>query len=172
MTAPSAEQVIHLLGLEPHPEGGHFAELFRAPLAVTSAVHDGVRAASTAIYFLLKTGELSALHRVRSDEVWHHYAGDALDLHAFSDAGHVRYRLGNDLARGERPLAVIPAGVWQAARVEDVVCDAPGISHGYALCGCTVAPGFDFIDFELPSREAMLAKLSAHAEWVRALTRP
>ena len=165
---PSAEQVIQLLGLAPHPEGGHFAEIFRAPLAVTSAVHAGGRAASTAIYFLLQTGELSALHRVRSDEVWHHYAGDALDLHAFSAASHVRHRLGNDLARGERPLAVIPAGVWQAARVEA----AQGTSHGYALCGCTVAPGFDFIDFELPSREEMLTKLAAHAEWVKALTRP
>jgi predicted cupin superfamily sugar epimerase len=168
VVAPSVEQVIRLLGLKPHPEGGHFAELFRAPLAVTSPAHKGARAASTAIYFLLKAGELSALHRVRSDEVWHHYAGDALELHAFSDAGHTRYRLGSDLARGERPLAVIPAGVWQAARV----ANATGASTGYSLCGCTVAPGFDFIDFELPSREEMLTKLAAHAEWVKALTRP
>lgn len=176
MTAPSAEQVIDLLGLKPHPEGGYFAEVFRAPLAVTSAVHPGVRCASTAIYFLLKTGELSALHRVRSDEVWHHYAGDALDLHAFSAAGHARYRLGDDVARGERPLAVIPAGVWQAARVEASVPNRVGDDarpgHGYALCGCTVAPGFDFMDFELPARAEMLSKLAAHEAWVTALTRP
>jgi uncharacterized protein len=172
VTAPSAEQVIQMLALDPHPEGGHYAELFRAPLAVTSAVHASVRTASTAIYFLLKTGELSALHRVRSDEVWHHYAGDALDLHAFSEAGHTRHRLGSHLARGERPLAVIPAGVWQAARVEEGLKDGPGPSQGYALCGCTVAPGFEFVDFELPSREAMLATLPAHAEWVKLLTRP
>jgi predicted cupin superfamily sugar epimerase len=168
VVAPSAEQVIRLLALKPHPEGGHFAELFRAPLAVTSPAHEGIRSASTAIYFLLKTGELSALHRVRSDEVWHHYAGDALELHAFSDAGHTQFRLGSDLAGGDRPVVVIPAGVWQAARVADTTA----ARHGYSLCGCTVAPGFDFIDFELPSREEMLTKLAAHAEWVKALTRP
>lgn len=168
MNAPSAEDVIRRLGLLPHPEGGHYAELFRAPLAVTSAAHPGARAASTAIYFLLRAGELSALHRVRSDEVWHHYAGDALELHAL-DSGEARvYRLGRDLAAGERPVAAIPAGVWQAARVAEV--EAP--RHGYALCGCTVAPGFEFADFELPSRDEMLSRLPAHGDWVRALTRP
>jgi predicted cupin superfamily sugar epimerase len=164
----SAEPVIRLLALQPHPEGGHYAELFRSPLAVTSAAHPSVRAASTAIYFLLKEGEFSALHRVRSDEVWHHYAGDAIELHAFDEAKHTLCRLGGDLVGGERPMAVIPAGVWQAARIADVA----GPRHGYGLCGCTVAPGFDFVDFELPSREEMLAKLAAHGEWVRALTRP
>jgi len=167
VSAPSAEQIIHLLALAPHPEGGHYRELFRAPLTVTSAAHPGVRAASTAIYFLLKAGEFSALHRVRSDEVWHHYAGDAIELHAFDEAGHTLFRLGNDLAGGERPVAVIPAGVWQAARI----AEAGGRRHGYALCGCTVAPGFDFIDFELPTREELLTKLAAHGESVRALTR-
>jgi predicted cupin superfamily sugar epimerase len=168
MPGPSAEEVIHMLGLKPHPEGGYFTELFRAPLAVSSAMHPGVRAASTAIYFLLKQGEFSALHRVRSDEVWHHYEGDAIELHAFGEAGHTRHRLGNALASGERPVVVIPAGVWQAARLADV----PGPRDGYALCGCTVAPGFDFADFELPSREEMLANLAAHGDLVRALTRP
>ena len=167
MSAPSAEQIIHLLALAPHPEGGHYRELFRAPLTVTSAAHQGVRAASTAIYFLLKAGELSALHRVRSDEVWHHYAGDALELHAFDEAGHTLCRLGNDLDGGERPVAVIPAGVWQAARVADTADPR----HGYALCGCTVAPGFDFIDFELPCRAELLTKLAVYGELVRALTR-
>lgn len=157
-----------MLGLAPHPEGGHYAEVFRAPLAVSSRAHPGNRAASTAIYFLLKVGELSALHRVRSDEVWHHYAGDALELHALDDAEHRLYRLGCDLAAGERPVAVIAAGVWQAARV----AEATGPRHGYALCGCTVAPGFDFADFELPPREELLTQLPAHGEWVRALTRP
>jgi len=166
--ALSAEQVIRLLGLKPHPEGGHFTELFRSTLSVSSAAHPGVRAASTAIYFLLKQGEFSALHRVRSDEVWHHYAGDAIELHAFDEAGHTLRRLGSDLAGGERPVAVIPTGVWQAARI----VDGAGPRHGYALCGCTVSPGFDFADFELPSREEMLTKLAMHSEWVRALTRP
>ena len=163
---PRAVALVDQLQLEPHPEGGHFTELFRAPLTVTSAAHQGVRAASTAIYFLLKAGEFSALHRVRSDEVWHHYAGDALELHGFDEAGHTLCRLGNDLAGGERPVAVIPAGVWQAARVADTADPR----HGYALCGCTVAPGFDFIDFELPCRAELLTKLAVHGDLVRALT--
>jgi predicted cupin superfamily sugar epimerase len=161
----SADEVIALLGLAPHPEGGYFAEVFRSSLGVASGAHLGGRAASTAIYFLLKAGELSALHRVRSDEVWHHYAGDALELHAFAETQHTCHRLGRDLSAGERPMAVIAAGVWQAARVPE------GPIHGYALVGCTVAPGFDFADFELPSREDMLHRLPAHAEWVRTLTR-
>jgi uncharacterized protein len=161
----SADEVIRLLGLAPHPEGGYFAEVFRSSLMVTSGVHPGTRAASTAIYFLLKAGEMSVLHRVRSDEVWHHYAGDALELHAFTEADHTFYRLGRDLSAGERPMAVIPAGIWQAARGTERA------AHGYALVGCTVAPGFDFAAFELPSREDMLRQLPAHDEWVRRLTR-
>jgi predicted cupin superfamily sugar epimerase len=164
----TAKEVIRLLGLMPHPEGGHFAELFRASLPVTSAAHPAARAASTAIYFLLEAGDLSALHRVRSDEGWHHYAGDALELHVISVAGHQIQRLGSDLARGERPFAMVPANAWQAARVADV----GSAKQGFALVGCTVAPGFDFADFELPSRERMLEHLPDHADWVRALTRP
>lgn len=166
--ALSADQVIALLELAPHPEGGHFAEVFRAPLQVSSAAHPSERAASTAIYFLLKAGELSALHRVRSDELWHHYAGDTLELHEFDAAHHRQLRLGNALDRGERPLVIIPAGRWQAARAPS----GAEALHGFTLCGCTVAPGFDFADFELPSREQMLRELPLHRDWVQALTRP
>jgi predicted cupin superfamily sugar epimerase len=168
VSALTAQDVIRSLNLTPHPEGGHFAEVFRSPASVTSEAHAGARAASTAIYFLLQYGEFSALHRVRSDEVWHHYAGDALELHTFSEAGHEVRRLGNDLKGGERPFAVVAANVWQAARL----AESSDAKHGFALCGCTVAPGFDFSDFELPSRLQMLAHLPAHAEWVQALTRP
>jgi uncharacterized protein len=161
----TADDVIGLLGLAPHPEGGHFAEVFRSSLTVSSGAHPGVRAASTAIYFLLKIGELSALHRVRSDEVWHHYAGDTLELHAFTQAAHTCHRLGRDLSAGEQPMAVISAGEWQAARVVE------GATQGYALVGCTVAPGFDFTDFELPGREEMHRQLPTHTDWVRKLTR-
>lgn len=166
--ALSADDVIRLLKLAPHPEGGHFAEVFRSALPVQSESHPSERAASTAIYFLLKAGEFSALHRVRSDEVWHHYGGDPLDLHALDEAEHRLIRLGGDLAQGERPSAVIPANVWQAARVTE----ASGSAHGFSLCGCTVAPGFDFADFEMPSREQLLTRLPQHDAWVRALTRP
>ena len=167
MSSLTADDLIRLLELRPHPEGGHFAEVFRSSLSVASQAHAGARAASTAIYFLLKASELSALHRVRSDEGWHHYAGDALELHAFSDAEHHIHRLGADFARGERPFAMVPANAWQAARV----AESANAKHGFALVGCTVAPGFDFSDFELPSRERMLAYLPGHADWVQALTR-
>src|SRR5580704_14343851 len=131
-----ARAVVGALGLSPHPEGGFFRETFRAPLAVDAP--QGARAASTAIYFLLPAGSFSALHRVTSDEVWHHYDGDPVELHTLRDDGEARVvRLGRDLARGDRPQFVVPAGVWQAA--------VP-VGARFALCGCTVSPGFEFAD--------------------------
>jgi predicted cupin superfamily sugar epimerase len=134
MTGLAAADVIRLLGLTPHPEGGHFRETFRDERS------DGGRAASTAIYFLLAEGEVSHWHRVDAVEVWHWHAGAPLELAiaAPSDAPK-RIRLGNDLGAGERPQAVVPAGHWQSAK-----------SLGaWTLVGCTVAPGFDFARFDL-----------------------
>jgi predicted cupin superfamily sugar epimerase len=131
-----AEEVVRLLGLLPHPEGGAYRETFRAPAP------DGGRGASTAIYYLLRFGELSAWHRVDADEVWHHYAGAPLEL-SFSDNGERSVlRLGKDLAAGERPQVVVPAGVWQSARP----LGSPG---DWTLVGCTVAPAFQFSGFEM-----------------------
>ena len=133
----SASDVICLLALKPHPEGGHFRETFRDAAA-------GARAASTAIYFLLARGERSHWHRVDAAEVWHHYAGAplALAIAARERAPIERVALGPDLAAGERPQAVVPAGAWQAAE-----------SLGdWTLVGCTVAPGFEFQGFELAPR--------------------
>src|SRR5262249_8421528 len=147
--------------LAPHPEGGYFRETFRAPLEVSTT--KGPRAAHTAIYFLLPSGAFSAFHRVSSDEVWHYYDGDPLDLHLIDEAGtYSCVRLGRDIARGEVPQHVVPAGVWQAA--------AP---HGelHTLCGCTVAPGFDFRDFEMPPRETLLAQVPMCADIIRSMTR-
>ena len=134
MSELSASDVVHLLGLTPHPEGGHFRETFRDSRA------DGGRAASTAIYFLLAAGEVSHWHRVDAAEVWHWHAGAPLDLAiAAPDNPAARIRLGAYLAAGERPQAVVPAGHWQSAR-----------SLGaWTLVGCTVAPGFEFAGFEL-----------------------
>ncbi len=161
----SAEQVIESLGLRPHPEGGFYAETFRSEALPFEMPGRGPRSASTAIYFLLRAEEFSALHVVLSDEVWHHYAGDALELHCFArDGVHREVRLGAGFAQGERPQHVVLRGELQAARV------APG-THGFALCGCTVAPGFDFADFRMPSRAELLEKLPAQAELVAALTR-
>jgi len=124
------EEVIRLLGLTPHPEGGFYAETFRP------AAPGGGRGASTAIYYLLREGEVSAWHRVRdADEVWHHYLGASLELRIAGET----VRLGSDLAAGERPQAVVPAGAWQTARP----------LGGWALVGCTVAPAFQFSSFEM-----------------------
>ena len=134
--ALTAADVIRLLDLEPHPEGGHFRETFRDTRRV-----DGGRAASTAIYFLLARGERSHWHRIDAVEVWHWHAGAPLLLEtAAHDAGPVeRVTLGPDLAAGEQPQAIVPARVWQAAQ-----------SRGdWTLVGCTVAPAFAFAGFEL-----------------------
>lgn len=136
MTAISAEEIIERLGLVPHPEGGFFRETFRDP----SSCGLGGRAASTAIYYLLREGESSAWHRVHdAAEVWHHYAGAPLELTLSEGRGRTVLRLGQDLAAGEEPQGVVPAGVWQTARP----------LGGWTLVGCTVAPGFDFKSFEM-----------------------
>jgi uncharacterized protein len=129
-----ADAVIAALGLVPHPEGGHFRETFR-----DAATSEG-RSASTAIYYLLRGGEVSRWHRVDAVEVWHWYAGAPLELAiAAPDAAAHVVHLGADLARGERPQAVVPVGYWQQAT-----------SLGpWTLTGCTVAPGFRFEGFEM-----------------------
>ena len=132
----SAADIIRLLDLKPHPEGGHYRQTFCDPHTI-----DGRHAASTAIYFLLARGQRSHWHKVDAVEVWHYYAGAPLHLEtAVNDRGPVeRVTLGPDLSAGERPQAVVPMHVWQAAE-----------SLGdWTLVGCTVAPGFEFAGFEL-----------------------
>jgi predicted cupin superfamily sugar epimerase len=130
----SAEDVIRLLDLKPHPEGGHYRETFRDTRTTA-----GGRSASTAIYFLLRRGERSHWHRVDAAEAWHWHAGSPLELRISSGTGTQILRLGADLALGERPQAVVPTLAWQAAE-----------SLGdWTLVGCTVAPGFQFEGFEL-----------------------
>jgi predicted cupin superfamily sugar epimerase len=131
----SADDLIRRLGLQPHPEGGHFVETYRAPPPAGAS-----RGAVTAIYFLLKAGERSHWHRVDAVEIWHWYAGAPLDLSISIDGRVVQdVRLGAGLALGERPQAVVPAHTWQAAR-----------SLGdWTLVGCTVSPAFEFAGFEL-----------------------
>lgn len=135
LTALSAPDVIRLLRLQPHPEGGHFRETFRDPRMAGAG-----RAASTAIYYLLARGERSHWHRVDATEVWHWYAGAPLKLEiAAPDRPVAARRLGSALATGEEPQVIVPAQAWQAAE-----------SLGdWTLAGCTVAPGFMFAGFEL-----------------------
>ena len=130
----TADEVILLLGLMPHPEGGCFRETFRDPATA------GGRSVGTAIYYLLRVGERSHWHRVDAAEIWHFHAGAPLELSISDGHGHTsRNRLGAKLDAGERPQAIVPAGYWQAAR-----------SLGdWTLVGCTVSPGFEFAGFEM-----------------------
>lgn len=160
---PEASRLVESLDLAPHPEGGYYRETFRAALVMEDLPHGGPRAASTAIYYLLPAGAFSSLHRVRSDEIWHHYDGDPVDLHLLDGAGdHHVVRLGRCWERGERPQRVVPAGTWQAA--------VPS-GRRFALCGCTVAPGFDFADFELAPRAELVAQFPAQRAVIASLTR-
>ena len=136
----SAGEIVRMLDLKPHPEGGHFRETFR-----DARMLEGGRAASTAIYFLLARGERSHWHRVDAVEVWHYHAGAPLVLEmAAAEKGPIRrMKLGPDLAMGERPQGIVPAAHWQAAE-----------SLGdWTLVGCTVAPGFEFATFETAAKD-------------------
>jgi uncharacterized protein len=135
-----AEELIEMLDLAPHPEGGFYREIWRAPLGVEPADRRGTRAALTSIYFLLPAGALSRWHRVRSDEVWHYYEGAPLELLLVRpDAPSLERAQLGPLTDGRAPVHCVPANTWQAAR-----------SLGaYTLVGCAVGPGFEFADFEL-----------------------
>lgn len=139
---PRGSELINLLRLEPHPEGGHFVQTFRSSLAVTPADARGARPALTVIYFLLVQGSVSRWHRVTSDEVWHWYEGDLLELFTASpDSGIIQSSVLGPLSGNAAPQHIVPAGHWQAART----------SGAYTLVGCSVGPGFDYSDFTLLS---------------------
>ena len=128
------DEIIALLGMRPHPEGGHFVETWRHVQA------EGGRGAGTAIYFLLQAGERAHWHRVDAAEVWHWYAGAPLELAMSSDGREVAIELlGNDLAGGARPQILVPSGTWQSA----------ASTGAWTLVGCTVSPAFEFSGFEM-----------------------
>lgn len=133
------KELVRLLNLAPHPEGGLFAEVFRSPTKVKAK--RGRRTAITTIYFLLRRGEGSRWHRVASDEIWHFIEGAPLKLHHVRPdfTGYQVHRVGPFRGRSKQPLAIIPAGDWQAAES----------SGDYTLVACDVGPGFDFADFEM-----------------------
>jgi len=165
-----AADIIQQLGLQPHPEGGYFRETYRAAEAIPAAGLDrryaGPRATSTAIYYLLEAGQRSALHRIKSDEIFHFYAGDPLTVVEIAPDGHLTETLlGPDIAAGAIPQHVIPAGTWFGA-----ISNGRFSPHGFSLVGCTVAPGFDFADFELAETAALLAAFPRHETWIRRLT--
>jgi predicted cupin superfamily sugar epimerase len=174
MPVHTVESLVALLELAPHPEGGYYRETFRATQRVARTDREPgtppgttLRAASTAIYFLLPADAFSAWHRVRSDELWHHYDGAPLELHTIDrDGGYAVALLGGDLARDQRPQFVVPAGWLQAARPIAGSGNPP-----YALCGCTVSPGFEFADFELPGSAELVAQYPHLATVIAALAR-
>ncbi|MBI3635135.1 MAG: cupin domain-containing protein [Candidatus Rokubacteria bacterium] len=160
--AVTTADLVRLLELRPHPEGGFFRETYRARETVPA--FGGTRSLSTAIYFLLPGTDVSRLHRIKSDEVWHFYAGAAVTLSMIHADGRLtEATLGARVGAGERFQAIVPAGCWYGAVVSD-----PG---GYALLGGTVAPGFDFADFELGERARLLADYPQHQALIERLTR-
>ena len=159
-------EIVARLNLAPHPERGHFVETYRAGTSVTASTHAGPRAASTAIYFLIGAdAPATYLHRLLSDETFHLYEGGPLELLLLHPDGRAEVaRLGLDLAAGERPQLVVPAGTWFGTEL------APGASH--CLVGCTVVPGFEFGDFELAAGPELARRYPEVAERIARMTRP
>ena len=163
----TADDVIRLLNLQPHPvEGGFFRETYRSadklPAAVLPA-HGAPRPVSTAIYYLLKPGHVSELHVLPGEEVFHFYLGGAVRmLQLWPDGNGREVVLGPDLFAGQVPQLVVPGGVWQGTRLVG--------SDGFALLGCTVAPGFDYADYRSATRAELTAKWPAFADEIARLT--
>ena len=153
----TAEELIRLYGLEPHPEGGFFRESYR------SEGKTGGKNFCTAIYFLLPAGHRSRLHRIKSDELWHFYLGGPLTVASISTDGRVaRAVLGGDAAAGGRVQHMVPAGCWFGAYPEE--------GTAFSFVGCTVAPGFDFSDLELGERAALVEQFPQAKELIEKLT--
>lgn len=164
----NAADWIAALALVRHPEGGWYRQTYRSAESIPHAAlpqrFPGERAFSTAIYYLLESGDFSALHRIRSDEVWHFYDGSPLTLHLLSpDGAYATCALGRDAKAGRLPQALAPAGWLFAATVDE--------RDSYSLCGCTVAPGFDYADFDMPVRDTLRQGYPAQAAVIERLTR-
>ncbi|HSY36277.1 MAG TPA: cupin domain-containing protein [Acidobacteriaceae bacterium] len=165
----TADEVKKILGLVKHPrEGGWYvrtweSEEFVAASCFEEGRYEGARRTSTAIYYLLEPGTFSEMHVLKSDEIFHHYMGGAVEmLQLFDDGRSEQIVIGKDLEAGERPQHVVRAGVWQGSRLLR--------SEGWALLGCTVSPGFEFVDYEDASAEELVAKWPGEAEMIRWLT--
>lgn len=170
----SAEGIIERLGLEPLArEGGYFRKTWRSSRTLSNLSPDstrpaGVRHAGTAIYFLATSDQFSALHRLAADEIWFHHLGDPLEMLMLHPGGHGEtITIGTDLTSGQHPQHLCPAHVWQGTRL------VPGLSQfGYALASCTMAPGFDWKDFELGDRLDLANQYPEFTRTIHALTRP
>lgn len=161
-------ELVRHFNLQPHPEGGWYAQTYKSaeliPVAGLPLRFGGDRHFSTAIYFLLEKGNFSAFHRIKSDELWHFYAGGPLHIYYINEDGQMKTAtLGNDIGEGHLFQFVVPAGCWFASE------PAPGTE--FSFVGCTVAPGFDFADFELAEAENLLRVYPQHSNLLAKLCR-
>jgi len=168
MNAPSAADLIRHFDLQPHPEGGYFRQTYRSSGVIRQSAlppaFGGDRAYATMIYYLLPKGAKSHLHRLQSDEMWHFYLGGPMHVAQLNAGGREEtVTLGSDVTRGEQLQYVAPAGTWFGAY--------PAEGTEYSLVGCTVAPGFEFSDFELARREVMLREFPDAKRIIEMLTR-
>ncbi len=164
----TAKQLIAQYNLQPHPEGGWYRETYRSdgtiPASALTPGFSGERYFSTAIYFLLEQGNFSAFHRIKSDECWHFYAGQTLFVYVLHGDGKLEIiKIGSDILKGECFQYVVPANCWFASR--------PAPEAAFSFVGCTVAPGFDFADFEMAKGEELIKRYPQYAEIIGELCR-
>lgn len=160
----TAEEIINALKLKKHREGGYFAETYRSGEIITDP-RRGQRFFSTAIYYMLTADTFSELHRLTVDEIFHFYLGDPVEmLHLYPDGSGKRIFLGIDLEKGMRPQVLIPAGIWQGARI------IPGGKFGFSLMGTTVSPGFEYSDYQSGSGKELIAQYPQFKELISQLT--
>jgi hypothetical protein len=164
----TVQQLVQQFQLQPHPEGGYYKETYRSPEIIPQQIlsrnFGGDRAFSTAIYFLLEKENFSAFHRIESDEVWHFYAGQTLLVHIIHLNGKLEtIHLGNDILKGEQFQYVVPARCWFASE--------PAVDAAFSFVGCTVAPGFDFEDFELAKADELVKHFPQHEVLIKRLCR-
>lgn len=162
----TAQELIERYGLQSHPEGGHYLQTYCSTelilLDALPARFNGNRYFSTAIYFLLAGKQFSAFHRIKSDELWHFYHGVGLHIYLLHPDGRGELlKLGDDLANGYSFQQVVPAGCWFASKPID--------ENGFSFVGCTVAPGFDFADFEMAKKDELIEQYPQHEGWINKL---
>ena len=156
----SAQKLIDELQLAAHPEGGYYRETYRSPETIMT--NEGRRNLSTAIYYLLENEQKSLFHRIKSDELWFFHQGATLEIVLIRDNSIQTILLGNNIEKGETLQAVIPADTWFAAMIKNL--------SGYALVSCTVAPGFNFLDFELAKKEDLLEQFPQLKDHIEIFT--
>jgi predicted cupin superfamily sugar epimerase len=162
------KELVQKFDLLPHPEGGYYKEVYRSEGVIAQSQlgnqFSGDRNYCTSIYFLLTSANFSGFHRIKQDEVWHFYQGSPLQIHVIHPNGQYElHRIGFDLTQNLTPQFVVPAGAWFASSVEN--------ENDFSLVGCTVAPGFDFDDFELAKRTELIALYPQHAQIITQLTK-